>query len=212
MRHGTITAYRYHGCRCQLCTEANRRARAVYVAAHPDEIRAIDAAGRAAHPEIKRARDTGYRAAHRAQIRVRDAAHSAARRAAHPERLRAYFAAWRAAHPELVRAHDAAYHSAHLEQDRAKKYRRRARLAGVASESFTLADVVQRDGWRCQLCGQPVDPERRWPDPKLKSLDHVIPLSRGGPHTLANAQLAHHGCNSRKRDRDSIHAPLESAL
>ncbi|WP_280383347.1 HNH endonuclease [Nocardia wallacei] len=32
--------------------------------------------------------------------------------------------------------------------------------------------------------------------------DHVIPRSRGGPHSLANMRPAHHGCNSARGDMD----------
>lgn len=74
--------------------------------------------------------------------------------------------------------------------------RRRARLAGVESEPFGLEDVIARDGWRCGICGGKVDPKAK--GARGKSLDHIVPVSLGGPHTLANAQLAHMNCNSQK--------------
>jgi 5-methylcytosine-specific restriction endonuclease McrA len=58
--------------------------------------------------------------------------------------------------------------------------------------------VFERDGWTCGLCSEPVDPALSWPDPQSASLDHVLPLSRGGSHTMANVQLAHLGCNVEK--------------
>lgn len=67
-------------------------------------------------------------------------------------------------------------------------------------EPISRADVYARDGWVCQLCGEPVDPEREYPDPMAASLDHVVPLSRGGTHESTNLQLAHLGCNARARD------------
>ena len=67
-------------------------------------------------------------------------------------------------------------------------------------EAISRADVYARDGWVCQLCGEPVDPEREYPDPLAASLDHVVPLSRGGTHESTNLQLAHLGCNARARD------------
>jgi len=33
------------------------------------------------------------------------------------------------------------------------------------------------------------------------SLDHVIPLSKGGEHSMSNARLAHTYCNSIKSDQ-----------
>lgn len=43
----------------------------------------------------------------------------------------------------------------------------------------------------CALCGQHMDESD-------KSLDHIIPLSRGGDHSLANLQMAHLRCNQMK--------------
>lgn len=50
----------------------------------------------------------------------------------------------------------------------------------------------------CGICGLPMDREVRWPDPMSKSIDHIIPLSKGGSHTQENLAWAHLGCNVRK--------------
>lgn len=60
--------------------------------------------------------------------------------------------------------------------------------------------VYEGDNWTCQLCGEFVDKQHRWPHPLCGSLDHIIPLSRGGTHERKNVQLAHFICNSRKSD------------
>jgi 5-methylcytosine-specific restriction endonuclease McrA len=72
--------------------------------------------------------------------------------------------------------------------------------------------VYRRDGWVCGICREPVDPELESPHLMAASLDHVIPLCRGGTHTYDNVQLAHFLCNSIKgatedtdpRDRDLV--------
>ncbi|QDM56277.1 HNH endonuclease [Gordonia phage SweatNTears] len=64
-------------------------------------------------------------------------------------------------------------------------------------------EVFIRDGWICQLCADPVDPDDKHPSKWSPSLDHIIPLSRGGTHTWDNVQLAHLGCNSSKGGRDA---------
>lgn len=51
--------------------------------------------------------------------------------------------------------------------------------------------VFERDGWRCGLCGGHVEPEDA-------SLDHVVPLSKGGEHSYANTQCTHWKCNNTK--------------
>ncbi|AXH89421.1 HNH endonuclease [Micromonospora aurantiaca] len=77
----------------------------------------------------------------------------------------------------------------------------RARRAGATVvEVFDRSEVFVRDQWTCQLCGLPVDVTASPFDPASPTVDHVVPLSRGGQHTLANAQCSHLGCNSAKSD------------
>lgn len=69
------------------------------------------------------------------------------------------------------------------------------------SEPYTLAEVAERDGDRCGLCGRKVDMRRRNPHPLAPTIDHVLPISRGGDDTRANVQLAHRACNIAKGAR-----------
>ena len=79
--------------------------------------------------------------------------------------------------------------------------RARSRASGDAAiELFDPHEVFERDEWFCQVCGTEVDPHTRYPDPWCGTLDHRVPLSAGGHHTLDNAQLAHLTCNLAKRD------------
>lgn len=58
----------------------------------------------------------------------------------------------------------------------------------------------------CAICGQPVDFSLKWPDPMSKTIDHIIPVSKGGhPSDISNLQLAHFTCNRHKGD----HVPGE---
>jgi hypothetical protein len=85
---------------------------------------------------------------------------------------------------------------------RRAKSRRRARHAGAkVVEYIYLPDIAERDGHRCGICRRQVDMTLLVPHPKAPTLDHVVPLARGGDHSKANAQLAHFLCNSRKGDR-----------
>lgn len=79
--------------------------------------------------------------------------------------------------------------------------RRRARQADAFVAEVSLAAISERDGWLCGLCSDPVDPDLRHPDPMSASLDHVVPLARGGTHEPANCQLAHYICNCTKGAR-----------
>jgi 5-methylcytosine-specific restriction endonuclease McrA len=74
----------------------------------------------------------------------------------------------------------------------------RAVFYGGEYEYINSRTVFARDGWVCQLCQRPVDEGLSWPHTESASLDHVVPLSRGGDHVRANVQLAHLGCNIAK--------------
>ena len=100
--------------------------------------------------------------------------------------------------------HGKSYTSRYSDKRRTYGKARRARMAGVPTESFSDDEIYERDDWTCQLCGRPVDPTLRWPHPMYKSLDHRVPISRGGSHTRDNVQLAHLSCNSRKGDREVV--------
>lgn len=79
--------------------------------------------------------------------------------------------------------------------------RTRARKAGVEVGSVMASHVLDRDGWICQICKEPIDASDVYPHPRSPSLDHVVPISRGGGHTPDNCQAAHLGCNSRKKNK-----------
>ncbi len=66
--------------------------------------------------------------------------------------------------------------------------------------SFKASDVFERDGYICYLCGGLCSGKR--PDPMSPSLDHVVPVMRGGKHTLDNVRTAHLLCNMSKGVRD----------
>src|ERR1044072_3609890 len=57
-----------------------------------------------------------------------------------------------------------------------------------------LDDVAERDGWRCWVCDEPVDPDMSVYDSRGPSVD-----SRTADRKAKVAErLAHRGCNTRK--------------
>lgn len=82
-------------------------------------------------------------------------------------------------------------------------HRARARRFGCEYEKgITLKKLIARDGLTCALCGKQCDPnDHTWTKycgPLYPSIDHIIPMSKGGGHTWNNIQIAHIICNSRK--------------
>lgn len=54
----------------------------------------------------------------------------------------------------------------------------------------------------CALCGRPVDFSLKFPDPMSPTIDHIIPIAKGGhPSDIENLQLAHLACNRKKADK-----------
>lgn len=64
----------------------------------------------------------------------------------------------------------------------------------------------------CALCGEAVDRSLEWPHPLSKSVDHIVPISKGGTDDIENLQLAHLRCNISKHDRLLDHSQIKLAL
>lgn len=79
--------------------------------------------------------------------------------------------------------------------------RRRAWKVRAPTENIDICIVYAACRWTCGVCGLPVEPAASKPDLDRASLDHIIPLSKGGHHTYDNVQLAHLRCNVRKHAR-----------
>ena len=82
--------------------------------------------------------------------------------------------------------------------------RRRVRIKGSSVEPFDVRVIYRRDRFLCHICGTDIQPSE-------VSLDHLIPVSLGGPHTYWNVSAAHRRCNSRRgagRLPAQIHLPL----
>jgi 5-methylcytosine-specific restriction endonuclease McrA len=97
----------------------------------------------------------------------------------HRQALRAYQREYRLAHIEL-----------HRDRGRIKAHRRRVLEDG----SFSINDwrlLVSRSP-RCHWCKRPFTKIRK------PTLDHVIPLSKGGSHSVENGCCACAECNKRK--------------
>ena len=78
-------------------------------------------------------------------------------------------------------------------------HRKRARINGGIYETVNKRIVFDRDKWRCVECGVKVVRSKEWM-PNQATIDHTIPLSRGGLHTYGNVRTMCMMCNSKKCD------------
>lgn len=62
--------------------------------------------------------------------------------------------------------------------------------------------IVLRTQKVCGICGNEVDFNYKSPHPLSPTVDHIIPVSKGGhPSDLSNLQLAHRWCNRQKSNK-----------
>ena len=71
---------------------------------------------------------------------------------------------------------------------------RAATLGARIIEDVSRAEIRRRDGDYCYLCLQFVSVHD-------ETIDHLLPLKRGGDHTKDNIRIVHRGCNSKKGNR-----------
>lgn len=102
---------------------------------------------------------------------------------------------------EYRRRYNADYYQRNKARKRSRVHAARARRYGVRFETVIDTEIFERDRWRCGLCGERVNKNLAAPHILCASIDHIVPLSRGGEHTKANAQCAHWICNSIKNNR-----------
>ena len=76
------------------------------------------------------------------------------------------------------------------------------KLPGTRGAYEKAREVILKTQTVCGICGKPVDFSYKYPHPLSPTVDHIIPVSKGGhPSDLANLQLAHRCCNRQKSDK-----------
>lgn len=124
---------------------------------------------------------------------------------AHPEKWAGYSKNWRTAnaqyklqqdkeyaqrHPDRVRLSKTKYKKLHPEKIREMSLRRRARVASNGVFVILAKELLQLTQRPCFYCGQ-----------ESKHIDHVIPISRGGRHSIGNLVPSCVKCNLSKSNK-----------
>lgn len=113
--------------------------------------------------------------------------HNRKYQAANPGRVKAWRKRWYSKNKKHIRA----YVEAHPFEFVAYNQRASAKSHGYTGKNFTASQwqkACTRWDNRCLCCSTKTD----------LTVDHVIPLSAGGPNTIDNVQLLCRKCNSRK--------------
>ncbi|UQA94950.1 HNH endonuclease signature motif containing protein [Streptomyces halobius] len=171
--------------------EQSRVSVARWRARNPEAAKAKEAAYRERNADAIRERKRRYSQREAERLREKNSRYYAANR----ERLLAQMASYRARNAESLARSQVRYRKERPEVIRACNQRRRARAREARVEPFALADLFadweERGLYACTACGAP------W-----EHIDHVIPLSKGGAHSIANLQPLCAACNLSKSDRD----------
>lgn len=91
---------------------------------------------------------------------------------------------------------------------KSKEIKRRIKIqSAMVDNDITVQALAERDNNICYLCNKPVDFSDYYDNGvtiicgnNYPSIDHVIPLAKGGLHSWDNVKLAHRICNSKKSD------------
>ena len=109
-------------------------------------------------------------------------------------------AAWYVANSAKLRRNAIEWAAAHPEKRKEHHARRRASKYAAPYEPVPRSEIFEASDWRCWICELPVLRHLKNPHPMSASVDHIIPLSKGGHHVRSNLALAHLYCNIAKKD------------
>lgn len=87
-----------------------------------------------------------------------------------------------------------------------KYYSPKRRAIYAKGEIIPPVELFEKYDWICNICGTLIDKKKRLPDIMAATIEHVIPLCKGGTHTWDNCRPAHAKCNFDKADS----LPLEA--
>lgn len=107
----------------------------------------------------------------------------------HPDRRRVSKRRWYEQHREMERAAYRRRYARDKAPHKAKEAKRRAAVTGAVVTARDWRRLVARYRNRCAYCGRARPLEQ----------DHVIPLSRGGRHSIGNLLPACASCNRSKQ-------------
>lgn len=169
---------------CGGCIECVKDSSKQWHTDNPEKVKAKDARWRERHPDKTRAKNTTERK------RLTNARWQAS----NPEKRRVIMTRWRAENRNKARAATADWQRRN--PDRVRYYVRKRRAIKNGADGHCTPEQIEslkkKTKGICWACGH----KRRL------TIDHIVPLSKGGSNSINNIQFLCKPCNSAKRDKD----------
>lgn len=186
-----------YGYRCAECQRAYKRK---YQAENRDSIKAKKRTYHQANRQRILEQRRGYREARRQELREKARVY----RAANIERIKEWQRVYRLVNGERLRQYQKSVNYRERERyatdpeyrDRCRGYcqNRRARKLAAFVEDVSLDVLYRRDQRTCSICHKKIARCDA-------TVDHIVPLSKGGKHSYQNTALACKSCNFSKSNR-----------
>jgi 5-methylcytosine-specific restriction endonuclease McrA len=187
---GKATTYHSGKCRCDSCRDAHRVAANRYREKNREAATAYQRQYYSNNRQNAAEYARNYRAANHQECLERDRRYYIENRENCLKRDRQY----RSENSELIAAQARKWAKNNPDKRREAEQRRRARLRG--NETFLITDrdwqrLISRHRYCCYYCGSK----------EALTMDHIIPITRDGRHSIGNLVPACKSCNSSKRTR-----------
>lgn len=85
-------------------------------------------------------------------------------------------------------------------RDQDSERKRQLRLLNVTVVPYSKLEIFKRDNWTCYICLRSVSRRHPRHHPRKATIDHVIPIAKGGDDTPWNVKCCCLRCNSMKGD------------
>ena len=73
-----------------------------------------------------------------------------------------------------------------------------AKNNGIFDKDIDIYKLSNRDGCECYLCNKVLDFDGHYNDLDYPTIEHVIPIAKGGTHSWDNVKVACRQCNNKK--------------
>ncbi len=91
-------------------------------------------------------------------------------------------------------------------QEARNAHMRRGKLKG--GDFIDLYELADKKNWICWICNSKISKDAKHERHNINlygpSIDHILPLSKGGKHIWENVELAHVLCNSLRGNKELI--------